>query len=72
MIIFKPASFSLMGDRHVSPQTFLYETESWITFIWNIFWYIAYFWQRRRALKWIYFDDFVHYNISKMAIFVAP
>ncbi len=41
------------------------------TFIWSVFWYNAYFWQRW-AIYWIYFPIFVHYNISPMAILWAP
>ncbi len=64
-------SFTPEGDRHMHPVTFLYETESRTTFVWNSFWYIAYFWQRQ-VLKWIYFARFSNFNISKMAIFRAP
>ncbi len=42
-------------------QQFLFETNK----------YNACFWQSR-ILKWIYFPIFVHYNISKKAIFGAP
>ncbi len=67
----KPLSSILEGDRRVCPMTFLYEIQCSTSFIWSIFGYNAYFWQRC-ALRWIYFLIFVHYNISKMAIFGAP
>ncbi len=53
------------------PLTFLYEIESWTTFIWSLFWYNVYFWQSR-APKWICFPISIHYYISKTAIFIAP
>ncbi len=62
----------LLGEiRHMQPPTFLYEIESWTTFIWNLVWYNAYFWQHR-ALKWIHFAIFVHFSISKMTILGGP
>ncbi len=60
------------GWRYVRPLTFLYRIQCSTNFIWTIFGYNAYFWQRR-ALNWVYFLIFVHY-ILKMAIFslLAP
>ncbi len=56
------------GDRRMCPLAFWYGNACSVTFIWSIFGYKPYFWQRR-GLKWIYFPVFAHYNISMMAIF---
>ncbi len=69
--IFGAPSSTPVGDKHMLPLTFLYEIESWTTFIWSFFSYNAYLWQRW-ALKWICFPISIHYNISKMAVFVVP
>ncbi len=50
----EPRSSTLGGDRHMRFLTFLYGIQCSTTFIWTIFGYNEYFWQRR-ALKWIYF-----------------
>ncbi len=67
----EPPGSTPEGDRHVHPLTFLCGIHFSTTFPWSIFGYNAYFWQGR-ILKWVYFPIFVHYNISKMAIFGAP
>ncbi len=68
MAIFGEPSSTPGVGRHIGPLTFLDGIQCSTTFIWSVFTYNAYFWQRR-ALKWIYFAIFIHYNISKMAIF---
>ncbi len=71
MTIFEHLSSTPVGDRYTRLLTFLYQTGSLTTFIWSIFWYNAYFWQRR-VLKWIYYVVFVHFNILKIAICKNP
>ncbi len=68
--VFGALCSTLVGDKHKRSVTFLSIIESWTTFIWRFFWYDAYFWQHR-VLKWIYLALFVHFNISKMAIYDA-
>ncbi len=62
---------NLKESRHMHPLTFLYGIQCSTTFIWSIFGYKAHFWQRR-ALKWIYFPIFQHYNILNTSVFGAP
>ncbi len=56
-----------IANRHIHSLTFLYETESLTIFTKRNFWNNAYFWQRS-ALKWICFVIFIHFIISKMAV----
>ncbi len=67
----EPHSTTPKGDRHLRSLTFLYQTDSLITFIWSMFWYTAYFWQRQ-VIKGTYYAIFVRFNILKMATFGHP
>ncbi len=64
MAIFGAPNSTLRENRHMCTRTFLYRNQCSTTFIWSIFGYNTYFWQRP-ALKRIYFAIFVQ-GVSKL------
>ncbi len=70
MAIFVAPNTTPGRDRHMRPLTFCMKFNSRQLLFQVIFDIIAYFWQRS-VVKCIYFAVFVHFNVSKMAIFGA-